>query len=215
MKKLFMVPFILLMVVAVVLTSCGGTATTTTTATAAPTQSAAPTTATATAAPTQSVAPTTQTPTPSATATAQPTPTATVSTPLTPIKIGHLVDLTGPEAAVGQEEEVGLQLAFDAIGDQIDGHPVQIITADCQGSPATATDQARKLVEQDKVVAIFGPTQIGEKSAVAGYVAQAGIPLITYSPTPLSLFQGPNANKWVIGVEGSDMQIPTVMADYL
>jgi len=139
----------------------------------------------------------------------------TTSAPPSPIKIGHIIDLTGPEAVLGQIMETSLQLAFDDIGNQIAGHPVEIIVGDAQGQPSVAVDIARKMVEQDGVVAIFGPTQIGEKFAVAGYIAQAGIPMIFYSPTPLNLFQGDTANKWVIGALGSTAMQPTCMGDYL
>lgn len=197
MKKGFILMPLLavILTLGLIMTSCGGN----TTSTQVPQTSAPPNTVT-----------TTQ---PSSSITAQPssTPTANLST----IKVGHILDLTGPEAMVGQEEETALQLAFDDANDQIAGHPVQVIIGDAQGSPATAIDVARKMVEEDKVAAIFGPTQIGEKNAVAGYIAQAGIPLITYNPTPLSLFQGSTANKWVIGASGSDVQEPTCMADYL
>lgn len=113
---------------------------------------------------------------------------------------------------VGKEMETSLQYAFDAIGDQVAGHPVQIVIGDAQGQAATAGDVAKKMVEQDKVVAVFGPTQVGEKMAVAGYMKAAGIPLFLYNPSPMAIFQG---NQWVVGSGGSTDQQPTCMADYL
>ena len=42
--------------------------------------------------------------------------------------------------------------------------------------PNQALARAKKLVEQDKVVAIFGPTAIGEKYTVSTYMKTAGVP---------------------------------------
>lgn len=163
---------------------------------------------------------------PLATATIPPVTTTTVATvpssqpasttpvaQLPPIKIGHILDLTGPEAMVGKEMQSSLEFAFAAVNNQIAGRQVQIIVGDAQGQPSTAIDVARKMVENDKVAAIFGPTQVGEKMAVAGYIQKAGIPEILYNPSPLVLFNG--QNKWVIGSGGSDVMNPTCMGDYL
>ena len=133
---------------------------------------------------------------------------------LPPIKIGHIVDLSGPEANVGKLVQPSLDFAFEAIGYQIAGRKVEIITGDAQSQPNTAVDVARKMVENDKVVAIFGPTQAGEKMAVAGYMNKVGIPLILYNPTPMGLYASGQI-KWVVAAGGSERQNPTCMADYI
>jgi len=135
------------------------------------------------------------------------TPTATG-----PIKIGHIVNLTGPEAMVGEQEEKSLQYAFDSVGNQVEGRPIEVIVGDAGGQTATSVDVARKMVEQDKVVVIFGPTEIGQKFAVAGYCKQAGIPLILYNPSPPDIFTD---NKWVIGSGGTTPQCGSCMGDYI
>ena len=129
-----------------------------------------------------------------------------------PIKIGHICDLTGSEASTGKEAERSLQFAVDAIGGEIAGRPVEIVVKDSQSDPSIAADMARQLVEQDKVVAIFGPTLIGHKSAVSGYMESVGVPLIFYNPTPEGLLM--NA-EWTVGASGATPQMPTVMADYV
>jgi branched-chain amino acid transport system substrate-binding protein len=132
-----------------------------------------------------------------------------------PIKIGFIGDLTGREGTTGQNMEKSLRLAFEVIGNRIGDRPVEIIAEDAADKANVAVDKARKLVEQDQVVAIFGPNEIGEKFAVAGYVASlgdAGIPLIYFSPTPADAFAG---NDWLIGACGTNVTQPTCMADYV
>ena len=147
----------------------------------------------------------------SASASASASESASASANTEPIKIGHIVDLTGAEAATGAEAQRALQFAIDALGGEFAGRPVEIIIGDAAGDSSTAVDQARKMVESDGVVAIFGPTQSGQKTAVAAYMAEAGVPLIFYNGTPIGLFEG---NDWLVGAGGANQQMPTVMADY-
>jgi branched-chain amino acid transport system substrate-binding protein len=141
--------------------------------------------------------------------------TTTTLAPATgePIKIGFICDLTGLEATTGLNMEKSLRLAFDAIGNRIGDRPIEIIAEDAADNPGTAVDKARKLVEQDKVVAIFGPNEAGEKFAVNDYIKNAGkIPLILFSPAPDPLLQ--SGNPWLVAAMGTNSQQPSAMADY-
>jgi len=129
-----------------------------------------------------------------------------------PIKIGHIADLTGVESSVGIQAKEALEFAVEAMGGKIGNRPIEIITEDSQSTASVAADVAKKLVEQDKVVAILGPTQIGHKSTVSEYIKEAGIPLIFYNGTPAGLFK---SNPWLVGSAGATPQMPTVMADYV
>jgi len=198
MKKRYLIVglTVLLVVVALATIACGGDEDTTTTA--APVTTAGPAT---TAGP----------------GTTAPATTGTTAGPATgePIKIGYIGDLTGREATTGQNMEKSLRLAFELIGNKIGDRPVEIIAEDAADKANVAVDKAKKLVEQDKVAAIFGPNEIGEKFAVAGYIkslGSAGIPLIFFSPTPADAFTG---NDWLLGACGTNVTQPSVMADYI
>lgn len=128
------------------------------------------------------------------------------------IKIGHIADMTGAEANTGKEADTAFTYAVKAIGSEISGRKVEVILGDSQSDPSAAADVARKMVEQDGVVAIFGPTQIGHKSNVADYCASVGVPVIFYNPTPVGLMMN---NEWIIGASGATPQLPTVMAHYV
>jgi len=127
------------------------------------------------------------------------------------IVVGHIVNLTGPEAMVGKGQQTALDTAFKTLG-PINGRTVKVITVDAKGTSADAVNAARQLVEQNHVVAIFGPTEIGQKMAVGNYLKTAGVPDLIYNPSPIMAFQG---NKWIVGVGGGTDQCPTVMGDYL
>ncbi len=146
----------------------------------------------------------------SASAEATEETSASAATSEEPIKIGHVVDLTGTEALTGQEAEKSLQFAVDEMGGTINGHPVEVVVQDAQGESDTAVDVARQMVENENVVALFGPTQAGQKTALAEYAKEAEVPLIMYSGSPAYLFVD---NEWLVGVGGANPQL-TVMADY-
>jgi len=205
MKKSVTIPVVVILMLALValVAACGGSTTTTTAATTATT--AAPSTDTTAAPSTDTTA------APSTDTTAAPT-TTSVAFNTEPIKIGHIVNLTGPEAMIGAGQKKAFDAAFAALGGKINGKPVEVVTGDAQGSDSAAVDVARKMVEQDKVVAIIGPTEIGQKMGVANYLKGVGIPEIIYNPSPSVIFQD---NKWAVGSGGTTPMNPTVMADYL
>lgn len=128
-----------------------------------------------------------------------------------PIKIGHIADVTGSEAQTGLNMKRSLELAFEAINMRIGDRPIEIITEDAAVDPNQALARAKKLVEQDGVVAIFGPTEIGEKYTVSSYMKTVGVPCIMYSPCPEVIHIN---NPWVVAACGTNLQQPTCMADY-
>lgn len=75
----------------------------------------------------------------------------------TPLKIGPECDLTGNEATTGQLTQESLEFAIKSFGD-IGGKPVELVVKDAGGDAATAADKVRKMVEEDGVQVVFGPT---------------------------------------------------------
>lgn len=149
----------------------------------------------------------------SASSPAETTPSA--DTPSEPeketIKIGHIVDLTGVEALTGKEYKEAVDFAIELLGNELGGYPVELIIGDAQNSASGAADIAKKMVEEDGVSLIVGPTQMGQKVAVAEYMKEAGIPLVFYNPTPPYLLMN---NEWVAGANGGSPQMPSVMAEF-
>src|SRR5689334_20407308 len=73
-----------------------------------------------------------------------------------PIKIGVILPLTGPAAAIGQEDLKGIQLAVGEAGGAIAGRPIELVIADDQNTPNVGLTEARRLVENEKVAAVVG-----------------------------------------------------------
>jgi branched-chain amino acid transport system substrate-binding protein len=95
----------------------------------------------------------------------------------TPITIGVVATATGPTAGPYSGITGVAQAWADWMNESqggINGHPVEIVYADDQGAPATATSAVRKMVESDDAVAIFLGSSVGS-SVVSEYLADKGI----------------------------------------
>ena len=75
-----------------------------------------------------------------------------------PIKIGFMAELSGPQAALGQDQYDAFMMVVEQNGGKLGGVPVQIIKEDSQLKPEVATQIVDKLIEKDKVSIITGVT---------------------------------------------------------
>jgi branched-chain amino acid transport system substrate-binding protein len=98
-----------------------------------------------------------------------------------PIKIGALFAITGPASFLGEPERNTAQMVIDEINQAggIKGHPLQLIAYDTQGDTTKAKQLVNKLIKNDKVVAIIGPSTTGDSMAIIDDVEKSGIPLIS------------------------------------
>jgi branched-chain amino acid transport system substrate-binding protein len=98
-----------------------------------------------------------------------------------PIKIGALFAVTGPASFLGEPERNSAQMVADEINRAggIKGHKLELITYDTGGDATKAVQLANKLIKNDHVVAIIGPSTTGDTMAVIPIVEKAGIPLIS------------------------------------
>jgi branched-chain amino acid transport system substrate-binding protein len=95
------------------------------------------------------------------------------------IKIGVILPLTGPAAAIGQEDLKGIQLAVDEAGGKIAGHPIELVIADDQNSPNTGLTEVRRLVENEKVSAVVGSLNSAVALAIHAYTTRAKVPYVS------------------------------------
>lgn len=101
------------------------------------------------------------------------------------IKIGHQVALTGPNATWGQSESNALKMAVEKINADggVLGKKLEVIAYDNRADKLEAVNVAKRLVEQDKVVAIIGPAQSGVTNAIREVNNSAKVPLIATTAT--------------------------------
>src|ERR1700741_3271145 len=85
-----------------------------------------------------------------------------------PIKIGALFSVSGPAAFLGEPERNTAQMVVDEINKAggVKGRKLELIVYDTAGDATKAVQLATKLIKNDKVVAIIGPSTSGESMAV-------------------------------------------------
>lgn len=98
-----------------------------------------------------------------------PAPQAKKPIPSEPIKIGHIDSLSGPAAIFGKPQVNGMELAVEMINEQggILGRKVELIVRDDAGKPDVAVEQAKRLIEEEKVDFLTGITSSGVALALA------------------------------------------------
>lgn len=72
------------------------------------------------------------------------------------VKIGFTGPLSGPVAAVGQDQYDGFMLGIESLGKKLGGETVMVLREDDQLKPELGNQIARKLIDRDKVDAIVG-----------------------------------------------------------
>src|ERR1700742_4164063 len=73
------------------------------------------------------------------------------------IKIGVIVTLSGPAAALGQQVRDGFALAVKDLGGKMDGKDVEVVVADDELKPDAAVTKVKGLLERDHVDFVVGP----------------------------------------------------------
>ncbi len=101
------------------------------------------------------------------------------------IKIGHEVALTGPNATWGQSEANAVKMAVEKVNAQggVLGKKFEIVAYDNRADKLEAVNVAKRLVEQDGVVAIIGPAQSGVANAIREVNNSAKVPVIATTAT--------------------------------
>lgn len=108
------------------------------------------------------------------------------------IKIGYFGPLTGGTAQAGQAALNGAQIAVDELNKNggILGKQVEIISYDDKSSPEEAVRAATKLVQVDKVNAIFGSLHSANVQAAGPVIEESKTVCVAGGTSPTWLEQG-------------------------
>lgn len=115
------------------------------------------------------------------------------------IKIGNTAPYSGPASAYGAIGKA-LTAYFDMVNDQggINGRKVTFMTLDDGYSPPRTVEQARKLVEQEEVLALFQTLGTPTNSAIHKYVNARKIPHL-FLATGATKWGQPDQYPWTLG----------------
>lgn len=97
------------------------------------------------------------------------------------IKIGAFFALSGPASSIGEPTRLVAQMVVDKINKEggVDGRRIKLETGNTESDPTRALMEAKRLVEEGKVVALIGPTRTDEGMAVKPYIeGSAHVPVV-------------------------------------
>ena len=101
------------------------------------------------------------------------------------IVVGEFGSMTGDKATFGTSTDNGIKLAVAQINKDggIDGHPLDVHLQDDEGKPDEALTVVKKLITEDKAVAILGEVASKNSIAAAPFCNSSKVPMISPSST--------------------------------
>jgi branched-chain amino acid transport system substrate-binding protein len=136
-------------------------------------------------------------------------------------RIGAIFSITGPGSSLGIPERDTAQMLEADVNARggvkgPDGkmHPLKIVIYDDASDETKAVLAAKKLIDEDKVAVIVGPTLSGTSLAIVDTVQKAEVPLISCAAAA-KIVEPVAERKWVFKTAQSDHLIVTALAEYL
>ena len=125
-------------------------------------------------------------------------------------KVGAVFSTTGPASNLGVPEKQTVEMMVDQINDAggINGHLLEVIVYDDETDADMCVLLTTRLIEQDEVLAIIGPTTSGNSLGIIDTVTTAEVPLVSCAAsinivTPVEdrywVFKTPQTDKDAIG----------------
>ncbi len=137
---------------------------------------------------------------------------ALASTPsLAQVKVGVNVSATGPAASLGVPEKNTIELLPQTIA----GQKITYIVLDDASDTTTAVTNTRKLVTEDNVDVVIGPTITPNALAMINVVAEAKTPMIALAASAAIINPMDARRQWVFKTPQDDIQMATAIAAHM
>lgn len=172
------------------------------------------------------------TPAPPTAAPAQPTtaptaPAATAAPSLSEVKIGVIYPLAGGSAQAGLDAKAAVELAVDILngkypdvnlplakpGGFLKGAKVTVVFADSQGKPEVGQSEAERLVNNEKVIALYGAYNSAITKTASNVAERVGIPFVNGESSSPDLTD--RGFKWFYRTSPNDLDFSKAMFDLI
>ena len=123
------------------------------------------------------------------------------------IKVGAILAVTGPASFLGAPEARTLEMMVEEINAKggIKGKKVELIIKDSGASPEKALSFAKQLIEEDKVLAIIGPSTSGETMKIKNLAEEGKTILLScaaaeviVNPVAKYVFKTPQKDSYAV-----------------
>ena len=130
-----------------------------------------------------------------------------------PVKIGMMLTLSGPPAALGEQARDGFNLALEQMGGTMGGREVEVIEVDDELKPDGAVTKARGLVERDGVDFVVGTIFSNIAGAIAKPILDSETFMISPNAGPSTL-AGRGCNPYFFAASYQNDQVHEVLGKY-
>ncbi len=122
------------------------------------------------------------------------------------LKIGAIFAVTGGASFLGAPEAKTAEMVVDKINAAggINGKMIELIIKDSAANPEKAISFAKQLIEEDRVLAIIGPSTSGETMQIKEICNEAKVPLVSAAaneaivdPVAAYVFKTPQKDSYV------------------
>ena len=127
------------------------------------------------------------------------------------IRVGVVLSTTGPAAAIGIPSKNTVQMWPATIG----GQRAQIIVLDDASDPSMAVRNVRKLIAEDKVDVIVGPTIVPTALASLDAVAEGQTPMVTLAASASIVEPQDAKRRWAFKMPQNDSQMATLVTQHM
>jgi branched-chain amino acid transport system substrate-binding protein len=125
------------------------------------------------------------------------------------ITVGFVTSLSGPASSIGLNYDKGMKAAY-AWRSSAGGRQIKLIKLDDGSDPSAATQNARKLVQQDHVDFMIGTSSAPGTNAMLAVANELKVPFAAISPVNLPV---PPEQPWGIAMPQTPALMVKVIAD--
>ncbi|NMG35913.1 ABC transporter substrate-binding protein [Azoarcus sp. TTM-91] len=127
------------------------------------------------------------------------------------VKVGVITSATGPIALVGIPQKNTVPLMPKKVGDLT----IEYISLDDASDSTASVTAVKKLISENNVDAIIGPSGSPNAMGAIGFVAEAGVPLLAPVGTAAVVLPMTEQKKWVFKTTQNDDIIAKALVEHM
>lgn len=127
------------------------------------------------------------------------------------VKVGVIYSATGPTAVVGIPQKNSVALLPKKIGDAT----IEYIQYDDASDPTQAVQLAKRLISEQGVDALIGPSGSPNAMAVLPVIAEAAVPMLAPVGTPAVVLPMDDKKRWVFKTTQNDSLIADAIVAHM
>jgi branched-chain amino acid transport system substrate-binding protein len=133
-----------------------------------------------------------------------------------PLKIGGLLETSGFIASLGNPGLEGARLAVEQVNAAggINGRPLELVNINTESDETKAVTAAKRLIEQEQVLAIVGAMSSGSSFSITDTVQRARIPVVANGASR-GIVLPPDQKRWLFLVPLTDVLVQGRMLEHM